>query len=150
MTYFRQLLKKIPNNKNLLMLIDSIEGFLGTEAGSYLTFIPKISNSQWMLLCTCIKDTARKVATYHKKAEVLGIPQLTVDEAKGIIEKYTGFENKELYEENIKAILEKGKDGKMCAESPIWLSLALNFMMSLGRDDFAAATAISQQHNVAA
>ena len=147
MTYFRQLLKKIPSNKKLLMLIDSIEGFQDSEAGSYLTFIPKAYNSQWMLLCTCIKDTARKVATYHKKAEVLGIPQLTVDEAKGIIEKYTGFENKELYEENIKAILEKRKEGKMCAESPIWLSLALNFMMSLGRDDFAAATAISQQHN---
>lgn len=146
MTYFRQLLKKIPDNKMLLMLIDSIEGFQDSEAGSYLTFIPKAYNSQWMLLCTCIEDSARKIVTYHKKAEVLGIPQLSVDEAKGIIEKYTGFENKELYEENIKALLGKRKDGRMCAESPIWLSLALNFMTSLGRDDFAAATAISQLH----
>ena len=58
-----------------------------------------------------------------------------------------GFENKEFYEENVKALLEKRSDGKVCTESPIWLSLALNYMMSLGRDDFAEATAISQQHN---
>lgn len=145
MTYFRQLLKKVPDNKKLLMLIDSIEGFQNNEAGSYLTFIPKTSNKQWMLLCTCIEDTAQKIVTYHKKAEVLGIPRLTVDEAKGVIEKFAGFENKELYDENVKILLAKRKEGRMCAESPIWLSLALNYMTSLGRDDFAEATAISQK-----
>lgn len=146
-TYFRQLLKKIPAKKRLLMFIDSVEGFQNSEAGSYLTFIPKVYNNQWMLLCTCQEDTAQRISTYHKNAELVEIPQLTLDEVKGVMEKFAGFENKEFYEENVKALLEKRSDGKVCTESPIWLSLALNYMMSLGRDDFAEATAISQQHN---
>lgn len=146
-TYFRQLLKKIPANKKILMFIDSAEGFQNSEAGSYLTFIPKVSNSQWGVICTCQEETAHKISTYHKKAELVKIPQLDIDEIKGIMGKFAGFENKELYEDNIKSLLGKSSNGKICAESPIWLSLALNFMMSLGRDDFAKATAISQQHN---
>lgn len=146
--YFRQLLKKIPEGKSLLMFIDEVDEFDRSETGRYLSFIPRVSNNKWTVVCSCREETASNISTYHKKATVIDMPTLSLVEIKGIIDKHVGCDLKDdLYEENVCSLIEKdGADGK-CAENPIWLSLALDYIMCLGQEDFAEASVLSKLHN---
>lgn len=144
-TYFRQLIKSIPDGKKLVLLIDGIEGFYPSSTSTYLTFFPKSINEQWILCCTCTPDIAEKIILYHKSMVRFEMPHLTRNEAEGIISVTTKYEDKELYKQNICSLLEKRNNTGFCYESPLWLSIALRYILQLNQSDFDNAADIAQQ-----
>ena len=144
--YFRQLMNIVPDGEKLVLLIDGIEGFYPTNASTYLTFFPKSINERWILCCTCTPDIAEKIILYHKSMVRFEMPQLTRNEAEGIIRVTTEYEDKELYKQNICSLLEKRNKTGFCYESPLWLSIALRYILQLNQRDLADAADIAQQY----
>ena len=146
-TYFRHLIKSVPQNKKLILLIDSIEGFFHNNISEYLTFYPKTICKNVLLCCTCLPDAALKISSYHKSTEIYNLPSLVKYEAEGIIRAFFSGDNKEFYPIVIDNLLSKKSKFGFCYESPLWLSIALQFLTHLTQNDYREVSILAKQYN---
>ena len=142
-TYFRALLKKVPEGKKIVLLIDAVEGFFQTSAAKYLTFYPKSRIPGCCLFCTCLPETADAIAEFHHSMLRCEMPPLRQEEAEGIINKFATFEDKELYPQNIDTLLSIRSEKGFCYESALWLLIALQYATRLNQRDFTAASILA-------
>lgn len=145
-TYFRNLLRKVPEGLTIVLFIDGVEGFHQTLEGKYLTFYPKSIIANCCLCCTCLPDVADELLTYHHSLQRYDMPVLTRDEAEGIIHTYAEYEDKELYPQNVNTLLSKGTETLTCYESPLWLVIALQYVTRLNQRDFLDAVDRAEQY----
>lgn len=145
-TYFRSLLRKVPEGLTLVLFIDGVEGFHQTPVGKYLTFYPKSIIANCCLCCTCIPGVADELLTYHHSLRRYDMPALTRDEAEGIIHTYAAYEDKELYPQNVNMLLSKGSETQTNFESPLWLVIALQYVTRLNQRDFKEVADLAEQY----
>ena len=136
--YFRRLINKVPTGKKIILLIDNIDGLLPSKEADFLTFYPRQTNERYILVCTCSLVRMELLSSYHHSLQTFRIPSLSNNEANNIINRYLEFENKELYPQIVLAILSKERDTHKCYESPLWLSIAFNYISNLSQSDFYA------------
>lgn len=146
-TYFRHLIKYVPQDKKIILLIDAIEGFFHNNISEYLTFYPKAVNSNVLLCCTCLPDAALKLSSYHNSTEIYNLPSLIRTEAEGIIKAYSLGDNKEIYPMVIENLLNKKSKSGFCYESPLWLSIALQFTNHLNQNDYSEVLQLAKLYN---
>ena len=146
-TYFVNLLKKASGTRKILMFVDATDGFISDDYTEYLSFYPRALNDKWLMICTTTPDYVNKIVQYHRSAENFVMPLLAEVDARAIIDRFYSYNRKELYSQNLSRLLEKEHNGVSCYSSPLWLNIALNFLLSLSAQDFLKICAESDDFN---
>ena len=133
---FVQLMYQVSQRKSLVMLIDGIEKFYESPEGEYLNFFPRRLNKNLKLICTCDDTTYQKISSLHKSSTKYQLDNFAENDAQGLIEAIQKYESKEIYKENIATLLQRETNGTHCYKEPLWLSIAINYMLCLDQNDF--------------
>ena len=135
--YFSNLIKKIPKEKKLLLFLDSTNGFQKNQVSEYLSFYPRTKSLQWLMICTTLPDCVEKISCYHRSLVNYPIPSLDERDALKVIRNHIDYNSKELSPLIVSKLMSKQVDEKhFCYESPLWLTIALNRLLSLNEHDF--------------
>ena len=146
-TYFRNLIKRMPDGVKLLLFIDGVEGFYRSPLSEYLTFYPKSLNDKYLLCCTCQPLAADRLMSYHKAARRYQMPALTRQEAEHVVSTFTAYDDKELYPPVVTGLLGKTDNGRPCFESPLWTAIALQFITRLTEQDFKQVASLAKDQD---
>lgn len=133
---FIQLMYQVAQRKPLVLLIDGVEKFYEAPEGEYLNFFPRRLNKNLKLICTCDEKTNQKISSLHKSAIAYHLDDFAENDALGLIDAVQKYESKEIYKENIATLLQRKINGIHCYKEPLWLSIAINYMLCLDQNDF--------------
>lgn len=134
---FTGLLFKATEKKRLIVLIDALDRFETTARAKYMSWFPSIVPQNLRMLCTAITGTEKNTVEYHKGLDARSIDNFSPEEAKDMLTTLCKIGHKDLSLKVSEAILSKKRgDSIYASSSPLWLSLAVNIMMALDKDDF--------------
>ena len=134
--YFHTLLKKIPSSIKVILLIDSLEGFVNDETAKYLTFFPRYEFRDLSIFCTCNFGVEKYAVEFNNKLKAISLPDFSKEEAKRLIDLFVLFYGKELHKEVENSLLNKEINKEHAYQSPFWLSLALSILVNINQNDF--------------
>ncbi len=135
--YFKRMLWQVLKQRRVILCIDAIDGFAPHLIAEYLTFYPRHSQNGLYLFVTGLPASCNKFCDFNGKVELVDMPLLNCVEAKGIVDYYCDYHRKELPATNIEHLLSaQGDGGRFNHESPMWLTLSLQILMTLDRNDF--------------
>ena len=146
-SYFSQLIKRIPIGKKLLMFVDAIDGFNRNAVVDYLSFYPRGLSEKWLMICTSLPECLNKVSHYHRSMENYPLPPLRYDEAMAIIKGFANYHYKEPYSENLDRLMKKESDGNYCYSSPLWLIIAMSRIVYINEYDYAQIAVTNTEFN---
>jgi hypothetical protein len=132
--HFHRLLKK--SNKEIVILIDSLDSFQENEIIKYLTFYPRFELANVKLFASSLPNRNDHAIAYNKKLNNISLEQISNYEAKQIINAYSKYQRKEFYEQNIKEILAINSNTTPACSNPLWLNLAITTLMALTQEDY--------------
>lgn len=134
---FLELLQKASAKKRVVLLIDALDRFEPTPHAKHLSWLPTQMPQNVRLFITAITGTEQKAVNYHEGLRERSIDIFSGEEAKEMLLAYCKRQHKTLPKKIEKIILEKKcNDGQPATSSPLWLSLAVNMLMTLDNDDF--------------
>jgi tetratricopeptide (TPR) repeat protein len=134
---FLELLQSASAKKRVVLLIDALDRFEPTARAQHLSWLPSVMPQNVRFLCTAITGTEQKAVQYHKGLTAKSIDVFSTEEAKEMLDALCLRQHKSLPAKIEKIILEKRRtDGLPAITSPLWLSLAVNMLMTLDNDDF--------------
>jgi tetratricopeptide (TPR) repeat protein len=134
---FLELLYLVSAKKRVLLLIDALDRFEPTPRAQHMSWLPPVMPKNVRMLCTVITGGELKATQYHKGLIPQNIEIFSKEEAQEMLDALCMRNHKTLAEKVRKIILEKKRnDGKLAISSPLWLSLAVNMLMSVDQDDF--------------
>jgi len=135
---FNKLLEHYSKNKNIVILIDAIDYLENTEIVNHFSWLEKDLPENVKLICTTIKTDRFNPQKFHLEEFYREIKVGNFNtEAKDLIAKLFKLHNKEYIKGNIvNNILNKKTNGKKAVDSPLWINLCLNFLLTLNKKDF--------------
>ncbi|MFC2107448.1 DUF4062 domain-containing protein, partial [Bacteroidota bacterium] len=146
---FRESLFTLAEKQQVVLLIDALDRFEPTERAQFMTWLPTHLPSNIRLLCTAITGTEKNAIQYHSGLFSRDIDHFTPLEAKEMLSVLCKRQSKTLPHKVEKNILDKKRnDGHPACSSPLWLSLAVNMLMSLDHDDFEKIRQIEDRGDI--
>ncbi|MFH1197773.1 MAG: DUF4062 domain-containing protein [bacterium] len=134
---FTGLLFQASEKKRVIILIDALDRFEPTARAEYMSWFPTIVPQNLRMLCTAITGTEKNAVEYHKGLTVKSIDNFSPEEANDMLDTLCSLGHKKLFGKVTETILAKKRgDNTYASSSPLWLSLAVNIMMALDKDDF--------------
>jgi len=137
--FFYHLLARASARQRVVLLLDALDQFERTPAGAHLTWLSRAA--EWpanvVLAATAIPGTESNTLAV-RGANVVELPPVSPNEAKGIAVNICGRWHKTLPKAVLTALLAKRvPDGGRASENPLWLTVAVNELLVLDADDFA-------------
>ena len=146
---FKELLFKLAEKQQVVLLVDALDRFEPTERAQFMTWLPTHLPGNIRLFCTAITGTEKNAIQYHSGLFSRDIDHFTQLEAKEMLSVLCKRQSKTLPHKVEKIILDKMRnDGHPACSSPLWLSLAVNMLMSLDHDDFEKMRQIEDRGDI--
>lgn len=132
---FRSLLSRAAARAPVVMLIDALDQLESTARASYLKWLP--SQAEWPANVALIATSAPGLcagAMLSRDAEVIRVPPLGKEESGAVADRICASYRKVLPRAVRTALLgKKLPDARPAAGNPLWLTLAVNELIVLGR-----------------
>jgi tetratricopeptide (TPR) repeat protein len=134
---FSNLLFSVAEKTKVVLLIDALDQFEKTTSAQYMSWLPASLPEGVRVLVTAIPGSEKYAVQYHWSFSVRNIDHFTPNEAAQMLHSLCRRQHKNLPAAVETVILEKKReDGLPACISPLWLSLAVNMLMSIDQDDF--------------
>ncbi len=135
-------LKRVSSEIKIIMLVDSLNSFQVENASRYLTFFPRYEYRDISLFCTSTPGAESYAIQYNHSISPINCPPIMECEARKIIHSFFNYYRKEIHKDVVDALLCKDRGQEFAYTSPLWLSMAMQLLLSLGEDDFTEAKSI--------
>jgi tetratricopeptide (TPR) repeat protein len=137
---FTGVLLRATATRRVVCLIDALDQFERTTAGTHVTWLPEAWPDNARVIATATPGTESQSLTRRLGVESLPLPSLDERDVESIARVVAGRRRAELRPELISSLSDKRRaDGMSAAGNPLWLELALEEVLLLDADDFIRA-----------
>ncbi len=143
LSVLKTLLKRLPQEIKVIMLIDSLDSFQAEKVSRHLSFFPRHEYRDMSLFCTSTPGFETYAVNHNHRIKTVGTPEMTENEARAIISSFFKYYRKELHNDVLETLLGCRYGQKPAYGSPLWLSIAMGLLLNIGEDDFAEVKAIT-------
>ena len=135
-------------DRPLAILVDSVDQLVGDD-GASLSWLPSSLPPRCHVICTGVPLSSDEDGGYgRREAKRLPLPPLSAEDARSIALGVCSRRHRELSGAAIDALLDKASGGREGA-SPLYLRLAVQYLLMLRRDDFREADSIAEERGLA-
>jgi tetratricopeptide (TPR) repeat protein len=135
---FGERLRRVANQRRVVMLIDGLNEFEPTIRARLLTWLPKPIPKNVRLIVTAQNGPEAEALTEQNGVVATRLPGLDQGEAGQVVEELCARRNRRLGDRPTRVLLAKRREnGTPAWGNPLWLEVALEQLNLLDRDDFA-------------
>jgi tetratricopeptide (TPR) repeat protein len=136
---FAALLRRMAEQRRVLVLIDALDQFEAATRGLYVTWLPRPWPINARLVATGVPGQATIALSERSRVELLPLPPLDMGEARAIAEAVCARYHRILEPQVLDALIGKANAARPAWENPLWLVLAVEELNLLDADDFGRA-----------
>jgi len=137
--WFTELIAQAATKTRVVCLVDALNQLERTQVVKHMSWLPDLWPQNAVMITTAIPGEESTALEKFSNSHINELPELSEIEALAVIQAQFEKNHKQQkgYEDVIEVLLKKEEFGKKAFSNPLWLILAMDYLLLLDQDDFS-------------